>query len=99
MSDAETRRRVRLRAGDACEYCGLLQIDSPFARLDIEHVLPKKLGGDDSYDNLALACIDCNLAKGANIAGMDPQTDRLTPSSILAANRGKITLRSKESLS
>lgn len=78
MIDAETRRRVRLRAGEACEYCGLLQMDSPFARLHIEHVRPKKHGGDDSSDNLALACIDCNLAKGANIAGIDPETDRLT---------------------
>jgi hypothetical protein len=29
-------------------------------------------------ENLALACIDCNLHKGTNLAGVDPDTNRLT---------------------
>ena len=32
-----------------------------------------------NYDNLALACPDCNLAKGPNIAALDPETNGLTP--------------------
>ncbi len=28
-------------------------------------------------ENLALACIDCNLHKGANLTGMDPDTNRV----------------------
>ncbi|OYW19385.1 MAG: hypothetical protein B7Z55_08930 [Planctomycetales bacterium 12-60-4] len=32
-----------------------------------------------SRNNLALACIDCNLRKGSNIAGFDPVTDVMTP--------------------
>lgn len=79
MIDSETRKRVRHRAGDACEYCGLQQIDSPFARLHIEHIRPKKHGGDDAVENLALACIDCNLAKGTNLTGIDPESQQLTP--------------------
>ena len=47
--------------------------------LQIEHVLPRKHGGKDGMENLALACIDCNLHKGTNIAGLDPETGRLTP--------------------
>ena len=27
---------------------------------------------------LALACIDCNLHKGANLTGIDPDTNRIT---------------------
>lgn len=77
--DAATRRFVRARAGDRCEYCGLHQSDSPLAPLQIEHVLPKKHGGDDNRANLALACIDCNLHKGTNIAGIDFETGMLTP--------------------
>ncbi len=29
-------------------------------------------------DNLALACIDCNLHKGTNLAGIDPLSGQLT---------------------
>jgi hypothetical protein len=32
----------------------------------------------NDLDNLALSCIDCNLHKGTNLAGIDPQTDELT---------------------
>ncbi len=77
--DSENRRFVRIRAGHRCEYCRLSQADSPLAALQIEHVLPKKHGGGDGRDNLALACVDCNLHKGTNIAGIDPETGRLTP--------------------
>jgi len=78
MIDAETRRFVRTRAGNRCEYCGLHQDQSPLAALQLEHVIPKKHGGPDTEDNLALACIDCNLAKAGNLTGIDPQTGRVT---------------------
>ena len=48
------------------------------APLQIEHIIPKKHGGSDEIENLALACIDCNLHKGANLTGIDPQTDEIT---------------------
>lgn len=73
------RSRVRERAGNRCEYCGLHQDDSPLAALHIEHVIPKKHGGSDDLSNLALACIDCNLQKGANLAGIDPLVGRIVP--------------------
>lgn len=76
--DAATRRTVRERAGHRCEYCGLHQDQSPLAALHVEHILPKKHGGTDELDNLALACIDCNLHKGSNVAGYDPETEALT---------------------
>ncbi len=69
---------VRERAGHRCEYCQLHQDDSPLASLHIEHIVPKKHGGSDEIDNLALACIDCNLHKGTNLTGIDPETDRIT---------------------
>ena len=78
MIDAATRRLVRSRAGNACEYCGLHEQYSPLVALQIEHILPRKHGGPDDEQNLALACIDCNLHKGSNIAGIDSVTDKLT---------------------
>lgn len=77
--DAATKRLVRQRANDRCEYCGLHQDYSPLASLQIEHIHPQKHGGDDHIENLALACIDCNLAKSSNIAGRAPATMALTP--------------------
>ena len=78
MIDAATRESVHARAGNACEYCGLQQHHSPLAALQIEHILPRKHRGGDNVDNLALACIDCNIHKGSNIAGIDPATGALS---------------------
>ena len=58
--DAQTKQLVRDRAGNRCEYCGLHQNQSPLATLQIEHIRSRKHGGDDSLENLALACIDWN---------------------------------------
>jgi hypothetical protein len=76
--DPAARKLVRQRAADRCEYCGLHQDQSPLASLHVEHIRPRKHGGTDDPANLALACIDCNLHKGTNVAGYDPETDALT---------------------
>lgn len=76
--DSLTRTRVRERAGNRCEYCNLHQDDSPLAALHVEHIIPKAHGGPDDLENLALACIDCNLHKGPNLTGLDPQTKAVT---------------------
>jgi 5-methylcytosine-specific restriction endonuclease McrA len=73
-----TQAAVRKRAGERCEYCGLDQADSPLASLHIEHIIPRIHGGTDALDNLALACIDCNLRKGPNLTGIDPETNQIT---------------------
>lgn len=76
--NSATRSQVCRRATYRCEYCGLHQNQSPLAALHVEHILPRKHGGSDDLNNLALACIDCNLHKGSNVAGYDPETGRLT---------------------
>ena len=68
------RQAVRDRAGDRCEYCLLRQEHFAAYRHQIEHIVPRKHGGDDSLQNLALACIRCNLGKGPNLTGIDQQT-------------------------
>lgn len=77
--NAATRTLVRRRAADRCEYCQLHQDDSPLAALHIEHIRPRKHGGTDDESNLCLACIDCNLRKGPNLTGIDPQGGEVTP--------------------
>jgi 5-methylcytosine-specific restriction endonuclease McrA len=73
-----TRAAVRERAAHRCEYCQLHQKDSPLAVLHVEHIIPRQHGGTDDLENLALACIDCNLHKGPNLTGIDPETNRVT---------------------
>src|ERR1700722_9972714 len=74
--DAATRRLVRQRADSRCEYCRLPQsaIDIAF---HIEHIRPRQHGGGDEPENLALACSYCNLCKGPNLVGVDPESDRI----------------------
>jgi hypothetical protein len=68
---------VRQRANDRCEYCGLLQDEDPFFRFNTEHVIPRQHGGGDELTNLALARHHCNLHKGPNLAGIDPDSGEL----------------------
>ena len=72
-----TTQIARLRAGGLCEYCR--QPEVPIGlRHCIDHVIARQHHGTDEPGNLALCCIRCNLAKGPNIAGLDPTTGLLT---------------------
>ena len=44
-----------------CVYCGNVY---PYDELQIEHMIPKVLGGSDNIRNCQLACRRCNQAKG-----------------------------------
>lgn len=72
------RRLVRERAAHRCEYCRLEQPQAPFVAFHVEHVVPRKHGGSDAPDNLALACQHCNSHKGTNLTGIDPLTRQIT---------------------
>ena len=71
-------RRVRKRAGDACEYCRMPQSAFRFA-FPLDHIRAKQHGGRKQFNNLALACTKCNLYKGPNLTGIDPRDNRITP--------------------
>lgn len=57
---ADTRRKVLLRDAYECAYCGKVKDQ---ALLVIDHVVPRKKGGDDKPKNLVAACIPCNSKK------------------------------------
>src|SRR4051794_826537 len=75
--DADLRIRVRNRAGDRCEYCGLNQDREPFYRFHIEHIIAKQHGGGDEFENLALSCFNCNVHKGTNLSSIDPLSGKI----------------------
>jgi hypothetical protein len=75
--DAATRQYVRRRAEERCEYCRLPQAGAPFFTFHVEHVQAQQHILDNSLDNLALACPDCNRHKGPNLTTIDPWTRKL----------------------
>src|SRR5262245_38715745 len=77
--DIALRSLVRHRARNRCEYCRVRQEGVPFAVFHIDHVIPKKHGGTEEVSNLALACHHCNLHKGPNLTGIDPETGAISP--------------------
>ncbi len=56
----ENRHKIFERDGYRCRYCGK-QLTRFTATLD--HVKPVSAGGDNSYDNVATACLACNSKK------------------------------------
>ncbi len=77
--DANTRHRVRERAMDRCEYCGLPQSAIPLSTFHVEHIRAKQHDGSDDLSNLALSCDHCNRHKGPNLSGVDPETGDIVP--------------------
>ena len=51
------RERILRRDGHICQYCGQ-EADT------VDHVIPRRLNGLDTDDNLVSSCRKCNLAKG-----------------------------------
>ena len=71
--EAALHRLVWERAAARCEYCRLPQNASDLT-FHVEHVIARQHGGVTADENLALACDRCNLYKGTNLSGIDPQT-------------------------
>jgi 5-methylcytosine-specific restriction endonuclease McrA len=55
--------RINLMARDAfqCQYCGIKPVR---AELNLDHVVPRALGGRSTWENVVTSCIDCNRKKG-----------------------------------
>jgi hypothetical protein len=52
------------RDGYRCVYCGRT---SATVALEVDHVVPRFLGGRDEATNLVTACFDCNSGKRARL--------------------------------
>ena len=51
---------VCARDGFTCQYCG---DRLPMKRLEFEHVVPRSQGGRTGWNNIVMACTDCNSGK------------------------------------
>jgi 5-methylcytosine-specific restriction endonuclease McrA len=56
-----SRENVFARDRGRCQYC---QRPVTRAEATYDHVLPRKLGGLTTWENIVIACVPCNQAKG-----------------------------------
>ena len=54
-----SRKNILKRDNHTCQYCGVRSVP-----MTIDHVISRKKGGEDTWDNLVAACVPCNTRKG-----------------------------------
>ena len=77
--------RINLMSRDSfqCQYCGSKPVRS---ELNLDHVVPRALGGRSTWENVVTSCVDCNRRKGGRTPrqahiklGKKPERPRWTP--------------------
>jgi len=69
-----TKREILRRDNYTCQYCG-----KKVAYLTIDHVIPRRLGGQHTWENLVAACPSCNHLKGGRMLQQVQMTLLHTP--------------------
>lgn len=54
------RKNVYLRDKGKCQYCGKV---TPTHEFTYDHVVPRSMGGKTAWENIVVACIQCNHRK------------------------------------
>jgi 5-methylcytosine-specific restriction endonuclease McrA len=83
---AFTRFNLFLRDRFACQYCGAEK------DLTFDHVIPRRLGGRTTWENIITACAPCNMKKGGRTpaqAHMHPHVRPIRPTSWQLHQHGK----------
>jgi len=58
MANKPSRSMIYKRDDHTCQYCGSIK------NLTIDHVIPRSRGGNDTWENMVVACMKCNTHKG-----------------------------------
>ena len=74
----ELQRAVRTRCGNRCAYCQTAE-DLTTVVFELEHIVPRALGGETILDNLCLACPSCNRFKADRTSAPDLATGEQVP--------------------
>jgi 5-methylcytosine-specific restriction endonuclease McrA len=61
-----SRHNIYARDNNTCQYCGRKYSRS---ELNLDHVIPRSLGGTSTWENIVCSCLACNRQKG----GQTPQ--------------------------
>ena len=54
-----SRKNIFQRDNNSCQYCGYTGQE-----LSIDHIIPRSRGGNDNWENVTTACLNCNVIKG-----------------------------------
>lgn len=83
ITPRRSRKAILSRDGYVCQYCNT-RFEEPLLNLD--HVIPRDLGGRTAWENLVCSCIKCNSKKANRLphdAGMQllrrPKTPHRMP--------------------
>ncbi|MBI4571701.1 MAG: HNH endonuclease [candidate division NC10 bacterium] len=77
-----SRANVYLRDNFRCQYCG---VTAEAAELNMDHVVPRTMGGATSWENIVTCCVPCNRRKGnrtPELAGMRPWAVPVKPTTL-----------------
>lgn len=58
-----SRQNIYLRDNFRCQYCGV-RVSSQ--ELNLDHVIPRSVGGKTCWENIVTCCVSCNVRKGGN---------------------------------
>ena len=65
-----SRQAIFARDSHRCQYCGQR---FPVSKLSLDHVVPRRSGGENTWENMVCACRKCNVKKG----GRTPREARM----------------------
>jgi 5-methylcytosine-specific restriction endonuclease McrA len=71
------KQEIFRRDNYVCQYCG-----KQLARPTVDHVIPRHLGGEHTWENLVTACPNCNHKKGGRTveqSNMRPRNEPVAP--------------------
>jgi 5-methylcytosine-specific restriction endonuclease McrA len=88
-----SRLNIFARDKFTCQYCGRKPARS---ELNLDHVIPRSLGGRTTWENVVASCVDCNRRKGGRTPAQarlrllrQPMRPRWTPLVHHAASAGR----------
>lgn len=70
------RLRAQVLLGQRCAQCGKTPNEDG-VKLEVDHKLPLKWGGDSDIDNLQALCHECNNGKRDYFTSIDQHTDKI----------------------
>lgn len=70
------RRNLFARDHNRCQYCGKR---FPTSELSIDHIIPRRMNGPTTWENLVCACLQCNVKKGGRLPRAAGMRLRCTP--------------------
>lgn len=83
-----SRQNVYARDKGRCAYCAL---DIALSESTYDHVVPRRLGGRTTWENIVICCQPCNQKKGGRLpeqARMKLRTAPVKPRSLPPVERG-----------